>query len=49
MFMRDQDSVQTGHIFADSGQALGNFAAAQAGINQDSRTIRSEKCRVARA
>jgi hypothetical protein len=46
--MRDQNSVQAGNVFSDYGQALGDFTAAQPGIDQDARAIRSDKGRIAR-
>jgi hypothetical protein len=49
MFMRDQNGVQTSHIFADGRQTLGDFAAAQAGIDQNPCTIGGDEGRVSGA
>jgi hypothetical protein len=47
MFVRDQDGVQSGQILTDSGQAFRDFAAAQAGIDENARAIRGYQNRVA--
>lgn len=49
MLVRDQNGVQTGYIFANRGQPLGNFSAAQTGIDQNSSTLRCDKRRIASA
>ena len=40
MLVRDQNRVETGDIFPDRRQPFGDFAAAQACIDEDSRPIR---------
>lgn len=43
----DEDGVDVLWRFADGGQALNDFAAAEASVNQDARTIRPDKQAVA--
>jgi hypothetical protein len=42
----NQDGIKRVDIFADGSQALGNFAAAEAGIDQDASAIRSNESRI---
>jgi len=48
MFVRDEDGIQRGQIFADSRQTLGDFAAAQARIDKKARPASGDEHRVAR-
>jgi hypothetical protein len=48
MFVGNQDGVERGDILAYSGQALGDFAAAESGIDQNAGAVRRDKNRVAR-
>jgi len=49
MFVRDKDSVQGTNIFANGGEAFGDFSAAQTGIDEKPSTIRGKKRRIATA
>ena len=46
VLMGDQDGIERIDVFADGGQAFGNLAAAEAGIDQDAGTIRGNERRI---
>jgi len=46
--MRNQDAVEPAYIFSDRVKPLGDFAAAQTGIDQQARAIGSDKSSIAR-
>jgi hypothetical protein len=48
MFVGNEDGIERRDIFADGSQALGDFAAAEAGIDQNAGAVRRDKNRVAR-
>lgn len=48
MFMRDQNCVEICDIFADRGQPLADFTAAESGVNQNPGTIRRNEGRITR-
>jgi hypothetical protein len=47
VFVRDQHGIEFRDVLADSGQTLCDFAAADAGIDQDAGTGGSQEGRVA--
>jgi hypothetical protein len=49
MLVRDDDRIETGNVFADGGQALADFAAADARVDQNTRCLGGNENAVAGA
>jgi len=45
----DQDGIESIDVFADGGQAFGNLAAAEAGIDQDAGAVCGNERRITSA
>lgn len=47
VFVGDEDGVEFGNVLADGGQTFGDFAAADAGVDQNTGAAGSQEGRVA--